>query len=346
MKNKKIVFGIIGFVAVVVIAVVLGLFLHKNKKEVTAENFKVEQGNGVFYLNGGYMILKTRDSCTYHGGDSAYSYDAYTYIYNETTKALYIFVAGNVEDMKYGTNEKELLLKLEEEYGIKPVVKESFKSKSGTWKNVVMKDFVDFKGDICDVDSYYQFKDDMIYMVLIYSDKESENETHILNQLKLMKKAIVKYKNESPVTIEKDGTGSFEKTMEDTEYKMYFPEDLVKNAHFVENEQYVEFTTEEGSIITCRGTKNKEKIKGYYKEDFKVENEESIEYGSFKNNKEQFVEYEYCVRKMYENSYNYLARVQITNGGDYYILDINSVSPIEDMQTYLEDYYIELTTKN
>ena len=84
MKNKKVLFGIIGFMAVIIIAVVLGLFLHKDKKEVTAENFKVDQGDGLFYLNGGYMILKTKDNCEYHGGDSAYAYDAYTYIYNKT----------------------------------------------------------------------------------------------------------------------------------------------------------------------------------------------------------------------------------------------------------------------
>ena len=341
MKNKKSLFGIIGFLAVVIVVIILGLFLHKDKNEVTAENFKVEQGDGVFYLNGGYMILKTKDECVYHGGDSAYAYDAYTYIYNKTTKALYIFVAGNVEDMKYGANEKELLEKLEEEYKITPKKQDDFKTKSGTWKHVKMKDFVDFKEDVCDVDSYYQFKDSKIYMTIIYSDAESQKETHILNQLTLKDKAIVVYKNESPVKIEDDGSGSYEKVMEDKEYKMYFPEEIAKNAFFQEQEQYVEFTTEDGSIITCRGTKVKEKIKGYYKEEFKVENEETIEYGSLKNKKEQFVEYEYCVRKMYENTYSYLARVQIHNGEDYYILDINSMKPIENMELYLKDFCIE-----
>lgn len=341
MKNKKSLFGIIGFLAVVIVVIILGLFLHKDKNEVTAENFKVEQGDGVFYLNGGYMILKTKDECVYHGGDSAYAYDAYTYIYNKTTKALYIFVAGNVEDMKYGANEKELLEKLEEEYKITPKKQDDLKTKSGTWKHVKMKDFVDFKEDVCDVDSYYQFKDNKIYMTIIYSDAESKKETHILDQLTLKDKAIVVYKNESPVKIEDDGSGSYEKVMEDTEYKMYFPEEIAKNAFFQEQEQYVEFTTEDGSIITCRGTKVKEKIKGYYKEEFKVENEETIEYGSLKNKKEQFVEYEYCVRKMYENTYSYLARVQIHNGEDYYILDINSMKPIENMELYLKDFCIE-----
>ena len=342
MKKNKKFYTIIGFVSILILSIVLFVCLKGDKKEeVTAENFKVDQGDGVFYLNGGYMILDTKDKCSYLDGESAYSYDAYTYIYNETTKALYVFVAGDVENVKYGTSEKELLEALEKEYNIKPQKKDAIESKSGTWNYVVMNDYVDFKEDKCDVSAYYQFNENIIYMTIIYSDKESVKETHILDQLKLKDKAIVEFKNESPLKIEEDGTGSYEKEMEKTEYKMYFPEEIAKKSFFHEQEQYVEFETENGTIITCRATKTKEKIQNYYKEEFKVDKEKSIVYKTFNNKKNQLVEYEYCVREMFENTYSYLARVQIHNGDNYLILDINSMHPIENMDEYLQDFALE-----
>lgn len=340
MKNKKMLFGIIGFVAVVVIAVVLGLFLHKDKNKVTAENFKVEQGNGVFYLNGGYMILKTKDKCSYLEYESQRTYDAYTYIYNETTKALYVFVAGNVDDMKYGSNEDELLKKLEKEFSVKPVKKDDEKFKSGTWRHAKVKDHVDKGEQVCDVDAFYQFVDDRIYMVLIYNDKESKNETKLLDKLTLKDKGIVIYKNETPVKIGEDGTGYYSKKMEDTNYEMHFPQSVVENSFFQEQELYVSFSGNNGSIITCRATNEKETIEGHYKNVVGIAENATIDYNTYILDDGTSIEYEYCVHTKEENYRDYCARVQIFNGENYYVIDILETEPISDMSQYLNGYYL------
>lgn len=338
MKNKKMLFGIIGFIAVIVVAVVLGLFLHKDKNKVTAENFKVEQGNGVFYLNGGYMILKTKDKCSYLEYESQRTYDAYTYIYNETTKALYVFVAGNVDDMKYGSDEDELFKKLEEEFSVKPVKKEDKKYKSGTWQHAKMKDYVDKGEQVCDVDAFYQFVDDRIYMVLIYNDKESKNETKILDQLTLKNKFIVTYKNETPVKINENGYGTYKKTMEEMEYEMLFPEELVKNSFFQEYEQYVFFETNTGAMITCRVTKEKEEISGHYKNTFEENEGAEIIYNTLQLEDGRQIEYEYRVYKNGELYTDYNAHVQITKDNTYLLLDIVEFEPITDIKEYVKDF--------
>ena len=338
MKNKKVLFGIIGFIAVIVIAVVLGLFLHKDKKEVTAENFKVDQGDGVFYLNGGYMILKTKDDCSYLEYETQKTYDAHTYIYNETTKALYIFVAGNVDNMKYGANESELYKKLEENFAAKPVKQEAEKYKSGTWEHAKMKDHVDAGEQVCDVDAFYQFVDDRIYMVLMYNDKESKNETKILDQLTLKDKPIVIYKNETPVKINDDGYGVYKKTMEETEYEMLFPEELVENSFFQEYEKYVFFKTNSGAMITCRISKEKEIINGYYVNTFEKNEGAEIVYDTFQLEDGRQIEYEYRVYKNGELYTDYNAHVQIIKDNTYYILDIVEFEPITNMKEYVKDF--------
>lgn len=308
--------------------------------------FYNDLGNGVFYMNGGYIKIETDDDCAYMEEISQTKYHIVDYFQNNTRAVGYGFTAGKLKDICYGDTEEEIIKTLEAEFGYATVEMKSIKNELGTWKKRQVPEYVEtYKGEDGEilertscVDIYYQLKDDMLYMVYIFADEESVDAEKIFDEMTLSKTAQVVYKNENPVKDAEDETSYVIRDIRGDVYEIHVPDEIAKGV-YDEEPLYSSFRTSD-TFVTMHVTDEKQEIKGNYEKVYEGTEEKTITYDVFTNADGNEVEYEHCIVD-YNGIKQSSIRCQILQSGKYYVLDFSCYYEIENVEEYLKGYYVK-----
>lgn len=308
--------------------------------------FYNDLGNGIYYTNGGYIKIETKDQCTYMKEMSQATYHVVDYLQNDTRAVGYGFVAGKLGDIRYGDTEEEIIKTVEAEFGYETEEKASIKTNIGVWKVRQIPEYIEtFAGEdgaVIEVEStvsiYYQLENDMLYMVYIFADEESKDAEKIFEEMTLSKTAQVIYKNEDPVKNADDETSYVIRDIRGDVYEIHVPDDIAEG-EYGEEPLYSFFRTKD-IFVTMHVTEDKREVKGNYEMVFADKEEKTITYDTFINEEGNTVEYEYCVVD-YDGIKQTFILAQITQGDRYYILDFINHMEIEDIGAFLKGYYVK-----
>ena len=348
MKEKKKVMGIV-LVAVLCVIGLSVVLIGNNQREdvkidesITPDNFEVVQEDGTFYLNGGYIILKTEDECDFLDRMSSDTYFIQEVVQDNTNETGYKFVAGKYENIKYGTTEEEILKTLEKEFEKTPEKKSQYKSKSGAWQHVRINDAEDKDSDASTVmvDVYYQLTERLLYMVYMYTDEESVKPEKLLDDLYLQESAVIDRKNENPLKEADDGSFYYEKLGETDEMKCHFPKEYKDYIGSLDDTKGVNFNLPDGSYLVAKAVKEDQKVEGHYASVREGDiDEDAVQYQTLTTEDRTTIECEQFHERQ-DGIDTYYAFVQIECEKGYYILDMIIPETIEDIEAFCEGFYI------